>query len=121
MEEVLQAPRGRKQNRGFILGSLSFGHGSSHLYDQGLPVFMPAIALSLGLSNLQVATLLGIRQAGFGGVNLGVGVFVDMLKNQWGPILTACMIWSAIAYVAVGASPNFRELYGILDSTHSLY
>lgn len=110
MEEVLQAPEGRKQNRAFILGSLSFGHGISHLYDQGLTVLMPAIASSMGLSNLQVATLLGIRQAGFGVVNLGGGVFVDMLKNQWGPILTACMIWSAIAYVAVGASPNFALL-----------
>lgn len=110
MEEVLQAPGGRKQNRGFILGSLSFGHGISHLYDQGLPVFMPAIASSLGLSNMQVASLMGIRQAGFGAVNLGGGVFVDMLKNQWGLILTACMIWSAIAYVAVGASPNFALL-----------
>ena len=110
MQEVLQAPEGKKQNRGFILGSLSFGHGIAHLYDQGLPVFMPAIAASLGLSNLQVAALLGVRQAGFGGVNLGGGVFVDMLKNQWGLILTACMIWSAIAYVAVGASPNFALL-----------
>ena len=110
MQEVLQAPEGKKQNRGFILGSLSFGHGIAHLYDQGLPVFMPAIAASLGLSTLQVAALLGVRQAGFGGVNLGGGVFVDMLKNQWGLILTACMIWSAIAYVAVGASPNFALL-----------
>ncbi len=111
MEQVLQAPEGRKQNRGFILGSLSFGHGISHLYDQGLPVFMPAIAASLGLSNLQVAALLGVRQAGFGAVNLGGGIFIDMLKNQWGLILTACMLWSAVAYVAVGASPNFPLLF----------
>lgn len=110
MQEALSAPADRKQNRGFILGSLSFGHGIAHLYDQGIPVFMPAIASALGLSNLQVASLLGIRQAGFGAVNLGVGVFVDMLKNQWGLILTACMFWAAIAYLAVGAAPNFPLL-----------
>ncbi len=110
MEEALSAPVDRKQNRGFILGSLSFGHGIAHLYDQGIPVFMPAIASALGLSTLQVASLLGIRQAGFGVVNLGVGVFVDMLKNQWGLILTACMFWAAIAYLAVGAAPNFPWL-----------
>ena len=110
MEEVLRTPLDRKQDRAFILGSLSFGHGIAHLYDQGLPIIMPAIASSLVLSNLQVAVLLGIRQAGFGGVNLGAGVFVDMVKNQWGLILTACMVWSAIAYMAVGASPNFALL-----------
>ena len=110
MEEVLQSPVGRKQNRGFILGSLAFGHGIAHLYSQGMPLFMPAIATSLGLSNLQVATLLGIRQAGDGVINLGTGVFVDMVKNQWGLILTACMAWSALAYLAVGAAPNFGLL-----------
>ena len=110
MDEALPPPVDRKQNRGFILGSLSFGHGIAHLYDQGIPVFMPAIASALGLSTLQVASLLAIRQAGFGVVNLGVGVFVDMLKNQWGLILTACMFWAAIAYLAVGAAPNFPLL-----------
>ena len=110
MEEVLQTPVDRKQNRGFILGSLSFAHGIAHLYDQGLPVFMPTIADSMGLGKFQVAALFGIRQAGFGVVNLGGGVFVDMLKSQWGLILTACMIWAAIAQVAVGAAPNFALL-----------
>ena len=106
----MSPPADRKQDRGFILASLSFGHGISHLYDQGIPVFMPAIASAMGLSNLQVASLLAIRQAGFGVVNLGAGVFVDMLKNQWGLILTACMFWAAIAYLAVGAAPSFPLL-----------
>ena len=110
MEQVLRSPVDRKQNRGFILGSLAFGHGIAHLYDQGLPVFMPALTRALSLSNLQVATLLGIRQAGFGGVNLGAGVVVDMLKNQWGLILTGCIAWAAVAYVAVGVAPNFAIL-----------
>ena len=110
MEEVLQVPVDRKQNRGFILGSLSLAHGIAHLYDQGLPVFMPSIASSMGLSNFQVAALLAIRQGGFGAVNLGGGVFVDMLKSQWGLILTACMVWAAVAQLAVGAAPNFALL-----------
>ena len=54
----------------------------------GFPVFMPAISASMGLSYLQVATILGIRQGGFGVVNLGGGVFVDMFKTRWGHILT---------------------------------
>ncbi len=98
---------GRGQNRGFILGSLSLGHGISHLYDQGFPVFLPAIAATLGLGTFQVAVLHGVRQGGFGVVNLGAGVFVDRLRRNWGMILTGCMFWSAIAFLLVAASPNF--------------
>ncbi|MCH8350154.1 MAG: MFS transporter [Chloroflexi bacterium] len=110
MEQVVQAQAPLRQNRGFILGSLSFGHGISHLYDQGFPIFMPAIAASMSLNTVQVATLLSIRQVGSGVVNLGGGVLVDMLKRQWGLILTGCMLGSALAYASVGASPSFAFL-----------
>ena len=99
-----------RQGRGFILACLSLGHGISHLYDQGFPVFMPAIASTLGLNNFQVAALLGIRQGGFGVVNLLFGVVVDRLIDNWGQILTGCMLWSAVAFLIVGASPNLAIL-----------
>lgn len=105
-----QPKGGLRQGRGFVLGSLAFGHGISHLYDMGFPVFMPAITASMGLSNLHVATILGIRQVGFGVVNLGGGVFVDMLKKQWGHILTGCMAWSAVAFLIIALSRNFPVL-----------
>ena len=110
MEQVAQAPQQRGRSRGFILGSLSLGHGASHLYDQGFPVFMPVIAQSLGLSYIQVATLLSIRQVGGGLVSLAGGALVDTLKSKWGLILTGCMAGSAIAYAFVGASVNFPLL-----------
>ena len=106
MEERTQIQVERKQSRGFILGSLSIGHGISHLYDQGFPILLPAITNSMALSTIQVASLLGIRQAGFGIVNLGGGPLVDMLKRHWGLILTGCILLAAVAYAAVGASPN---------------
>ena len=110
MEQVLQAPVQRGRSRGFILGSLSLGHGASHLYDMGFPVFMPVISQSLGLSYIQVATLLSIRQVGGGLVSLGGGALVDTLKSQWGLILTGCMAGSAIANAFIGASINFPLL-----------
>ena len=110
MEERTQIQAERKQSRGFILGSLSIGHGISHLYDQGFPILLPAITNSMALSTIQVASLLGIRQAGFGIVNLGGGPLVDMLKRHWGLILTGCILLAAVAYAAVGASPNFTYL-----------
>jgi len=110
VDEVAQVPLKRGRSRGFILASLSLGHGASHLYDQGFPVFMPVIAQSLGLSYTQVATLLSIRQVGSGLVSLGGGALVDILKSQWGMILTGCMAGSAIAYALLGASTNFPLL-----------
>ena len=71
---------------------------------------MPAIASTLGLNNFQVAALLGIRQGGFGVVNLLFGVVVDRFIDNWGQILTGCMLWSAVAFLIVGASPNLAIL-----------
>ena len=110
MAEVIQKPARRRRSRNFILGSLSLGHGISHLYDQGFPVFLPAIQSAMGLTNFQVAFLLGIRQGGFGAVNLIGGAIVDQMKASWGPILTGCMIWAALGFVVVAASPNLGVL-----------
>ena len=110
MAEAIQRTTGRRQSRNFILGSLSLGHGVSHLYDQGFPVFLPAIQAAMGLTNFQVAFLLGIRQGGFGAVNLIGGAIVDQMKASWGAILTGCMIWAALGFVVVAASPNLGVL-----------
>lgn len=110
MSEAVQRPAGRRRSRNFILGSLSFGHGVSHLYDQGFPVFMPAIKAAMGLSNFEVAFMLGIRQGGFGAVNLIGGAIVDQMKASWGPILTACMIWASLGFLVLAASPNLFVL-----------
>lgn len=110
MENAPQVQVVRKRKRGFILGSLSAGHGFSHLYDQGFPVILPAIASAMRLSTFQVASLHGIRHGGSGLVSLGGGPLVDMLKRHWGLILTGCIVWAAISYVSIGASPNFAVL-----------
>ena len=110
MAKVASIPIPARQNRGFILGSLSFGHGISHLYDMGFPVLMPAITSAMGLGNFQVAALLSIRQAGFGVVNLGGGVLVDAWKRHWGLILTGCMIWAAVAFLLMAISQNYPML-----------
>ena len=110
MAEAAPRPVSLRQNRNFLLGSLSFGHGISHLYDQGFPVFMPAIKAAMGLSNFEVAFMLGIRQGGFGAVNLIGGAIVDQMKASWWPILTGCMIWAALGFLVLAASPNLAVL-----------
>ena len=107
MEQVAQMPVGRKGDRRFILGSLSIGHGISHLYDLGFPLLLREIAVVMGYGNFQVASLFAIRQAGSGVVNLGTGPLVDTFRGQWGLILTGCLVWSAVAFAFIGVSPNF--------------
>ena len=117
MEEALQDQQtptvDRREKRGFILGSMSVGHGISHLYDLGLPLIIQEIASTsaMNLGGFQVAGLFALRQASSGIINLGGGPIIDTFKSHWGIILTGCMIWSAIAYAAIGASPNYTVPY----------
>ena len=101
---------GHRQNRWFILSSLTFGHGVAHLYDLGFPVFLTAIANTLALSTRQTGLLLGIRISGNGLIAMGSGVLVDRFRDQWGMMLTACMVLNVIAFVVIGLSPNWSIL-----------
>ena len=42
---------GIKNNRIFVLSSLSVGHGLSHMFDQGFPLLLTEIAAALGLGS----------------------------------------------------------------------
>ena len=110
MEKTARPRTAHRQKRGFLLGSLSVGHGVSHLYEQSFPIFMPAITSTMGLSTLQVASVLGLRQAGFGLINIGAGPMVDMMKRHWGLILTGCAVMAAVNFAVIGRSPNYPVL-----------
>ena len=103
---------------------LAAGHGMAHLLDQGFPLFLTEIASVMGLSTVQKGSLFAIRQVGFGVVSISAGPFVDMLKRQWGLILTGTMLWAAVSQASIGASPNFAVLFiavGFLSVPGSLW
>ena len=100
----------RRQSRAFVLGSLTAGHGVTHVQEHGFPYVVTAIAEAMGLSTFQVASLHSIRTAGSGVVHIGGGLMVDIMKSRWGIILTSCMVWAALSYTWVGASPNLTVL-----------
>ena len=102
--------RGRKEDRRFILGVLASGHGITHWFDGSFPVLLPSITASLGLSTLQVGSIATVKQVGFGLINLPGGLMVDMLKGQWGLILTGCLIWAALFYGLMGTSFTYPFL-----------
>ena len=110
MAQAVQTSGGHRQNRGFILGWLTFGHGVAHLYDLGFPVFLTEIAKTFSLTTFQTGILLGIRVSGSGLVSMGAGVLVDRFRNEWGMMLTACMALNVIAFVLIGLSPNLALL-----------
>ncbi len=89
---------------------MSAAHGVSHAADQGFPVLMPTMATSLGLSDFQVSVVWVFRFAGFGIVNLGGGLAVDMLKRHWGLMLTGCMLMAALMFALTGVVPNYTVL-----------
>ena len=87
---------------------LSVGHGVTHLVDTSFNVLLPYITTTLGLTNFQIGTVASIRQVGFGIVNLPGGLVVDMVRGQWGLILTACLVWAALFYGLMGISQSYN-------------
>ena len=77
---------------------------------RGFPLLMPTIASYFGLSSLQVSVLLALRFTGFGVVNIGGGLVVDMLKRRWGEMLTGCMVSASLFFALVGSAPNYLVL-----------
>ena len=76
---------GMKQNRVFILSSLSVGHGLSHMFDQGFPLLVTEIAKAMGLSTFHTATLFAVRQGGSSATSLGGGPLIDYPEILLGP------------------------------------
>ncbi len=105
---------GMKNNRVFILSSLSVGHGLSHMFDQGFPLLITEIAAAMGLGTFRTATLFAVRQGGSSTTSLGGGPVIDHLKSYWGLILTACMLAHAITFAAIGSSPTFGLLVAVV-------
>ena len=107
---VVPEAAGMKQNRVFVLSSLSVGHGLSHMFDQGFPLLVTEIAQAMGLGNFHTALLFAVRQGGSSATSLGGGPLIDHLKSYWGLILTACMLGHAVTFAAIGGSPTFALL-----------
>ena len=109
-QSVQESNAGLRERRGFVLSSLSLGHGISHLFSQGFPLLLTEISAAMGFSNLQNASVFAVRQVGSGFINLGGGPLVDMFKYHWGLILTGCMLFHGITFALMGVTPNYAFL-----------
>ena len=99
-----------RHDRRFILGNLAVGHGISHWYTQGFFVILAEIQLAMGLSDFQLGTIASLLRFSQGAISIPAGFLVDILKQQWGLILTSTMVLLAGACIFVGFAPGFSVL-----------
>ena len=96
-----------RENRGFILSVLSFGHAVAHWFSESFPVILPYVQATMGFGNVQYG-LIGTSQGISSGlVNIPGGIVADRFKRYWGYILTVCMLFVGLSYVLLGVSPNY--------------
>ena len=100
-----------RENRGFILAVLSFGHGVAHWFSESLPLMLPYIQATMGFSTLQYGILGAASGVTSGVVNIPGGILADRLKRFWGLILCVCMVWVAISYAILGIAPSYPAMF----------
>ena len=109
-QEKVRQPR----SSAFILTNLSIGHGITHWYMSSMMLMLPKIQSSFGFGNFQFGMLNTIRQVSAGSATIPTGVLIDMAKNQWGLILTGCMIMAGVASGLISLSPNYIYLTAVI-------
>ena len=102
--QVVQEP-----SLGFMVG-LSAGHAVKHFYQQALLLLLPAIKVSLGLTDIQIGFIGSARTIFSAGINIPAGILADMWRSQVALILAASLSSLAVGYLVIGVSPG----YGIL-------
>ena len=110
MAEVLVSLDDVKQphsERKFLLGTLTFGHTVIHWYQQMFPVLLPLIKTDLGLSAVQVGSLMSAKQGASGLLTLPSGFAADAFNKHKAVILGSALAMGGVAYVVASVAPNF--------------
>ena len=117
MASISQAPepaQGRRtplrEDRRFILGSLSAGHAVAHSFTQSFTLILPDIQTHMGFGDLRFGFILATRQLVAGASAIPGGFLVDMVQRQWGLIFAGCMLMLGASYVIAGGAPNYWVL-----------
>ena len=71
---------------------------------------LPRLSADLGLSPLQVGSLIAVREFISGLVNIPGGFLTDLLRRHWGLLMATCMAGLGLGYLLVGFSPNYVVL-----------
>ncbi|HCG91532.1 MAG TPA: hypothetical protein DEZ08_06810 [Dehalococcoidia bacterium] len=103
---------------GFTLASLTIGHFLQHYLVTAILGLLPTVVASMGLGVAYFSLLHTIRYLSGGLVTCLTGFIVDKSGNQWGLILTGCMILGAILFAVLAITPSagFLIIIAILVS-----
>jgi len=96
-----------QSERKFLLGTLTFGHTVIHWYQQMFPVLLPLIKTDLGLSAVQVGSLMSAKQGASGLLTLPSGFAADAFNKHKAVILGSALAMGGVAYVVASVAPNF--------------
>ena len=97
-----------------ILTNLAIGHGIIHWYNHSMLVILPIVQEALHFSNVQFGALAAARQISSGVATIPGGFVADMARNQWGLVLTSCLIVCALSFVLLAFSSNYATVVVVM-------
>ena len=106
-QKILNRIREIPSNRLKLLGIITGGHSVMHWYMESFAVTLPTVKLGLKLNDVQIGTLMSVRQVTSGTVNFPVGMLADSLVNYRHLLLASAPIVMGIAYMLLGLSYSF--------------
>jgi MFS family permease len=107
LRNLLKAIRGLGHERLWLLGVVTGGHSVIHWYMEIFSVILPSIKTGLGLSDVQLGTLMTARQFAQGTLNLPSGILADALVHHRPLFLAGAPVVMGMAYVLFGISSTF--------------
>lgn len=102
-----------KQHKWLYLIAFPVGHGAVDWGGGALWLLAPAMAISMGLTPVQVGILFAARQLGSGLSQLPAGFIGDHLRRR-GRFLLATFWWVSVAQLAASGSANYWVVVGFL-------
>ena len=99
-----------RNSGGFIISTLSGGHGLFHWVDQSLVVMAPEIKEAFNLSEVGIGAIAATERVADGLVSAPAGIATDMHRRRWGLVLAVCMAIFGAGWLVVGTAPVFPVL-----------
>ena len=104
-EAAAEARRTRESVR--LMVGLSIGHGVKHFYQQGFLLLLPHIKDGLGLSDVAIGGIVGMRSAASGVMNVPAGILTDMFRRRIVWMLTGSMACLTLGYLLIGIATQY--------------
>lgn len=104
-QAAAEAQRANESAR--LMVGLSIGHGVKHFYQQGFLLLLPHIKDGLGLSDVAIGGIIGMRSAASGAMNVPAGILTDMFRRRIAWMLTGSMACLTLGYLVIGLSTQY--------------